>query len=105
MMLLSCRSEFDASFLCGWVSRSLGQSDGLCRRSLSTLSLSRLLGQSVRWVVPSPFLWLNVSWRGSWLSLFFVFVFVFVWALREGGAARGWRCLRAALLEGGAARG
>ena len=25
MMLLSCRSEFDASFLCGWVSRSLGR--------------------------------------------------------------------------------
>ena len=71
MMLLSCRSEFDASFLCGWVSRSLGGSDGLCRRSSSTSSLSRSLGQSVRWVVPSPFMWLNVSWRGSWLSLFF----------------------------------
>ncbi len=32
MMLLSSRSEFDASFLCGWVSCLLGRSDGLCRR-------------------------------------------------------------------------
>ncbi len=32
MMLLSCQSEFDALFLCGWVSRSLGRSDGLCCR-------------------------------------------------------------------------
>jgi len=71
MMLLSCRSEFDALFSCGWVSRSLGGSDGLCRRSSSTSSLSRSLGQSIRWVVPSPFMWLNVSWRGSWLRLFF----------------------------------
>jgi hypothetical protein len=50
MMLLSFRSEFDASFSCCWVSRSLGRSDGLCRRlsSFVTFAGSKCsLGRSV----------------------------------------------------------
>ena len=46
MMLLSFRSEFDASFVA-----FAGSKHSLGRSSL--------------------FMWLNVSWRGSWLNLFF----------------------------------